>query len=228
MSWNIWGGKRLPEVIEQIREINPDIIGLQEVRVLDGKNHGEIIAEQLGYRFHYCKSLTTDRHTPSYVLGNALLSKLPFRDETCHFLSTMAQYEGNAATEPRTAAEITIEYQGEPLTIMTTHLAYSEGFVDSEFRDHQLDNLLLLLQNRKCIIMGDFNSLPESHVVHRIEQVLENADEEKTKISYIDQKLEDHPEYRIDYIFGEKTLPLKNFRIIETNASDHRLLIVEI
>lgn len=228
MTWNIWGGKHLDRVVDLIKQENPDVIGLQEVKVIDGENHAEIIAEKLGYHNIYCQSFTTDRHTPPYTLGNAILSKQPILNPHCHFLSSIDQYEGSAKTEPRTLVEAEIPFEDNLLTFFTTHMAYSDNFTESEMRDYQLEKLLKVIENKTCILMGDFNSLPNSRTVNQIEKQLVNTDREKTEISYIDQKLPDHPEYRIDYIFADKKIRTANFRIIETQASDHRPLVVEL
>lgn len=40
VSWNIWGGQHLPEILDFLLEFKPDIICLQEViQDLDGKNN---------------------------------------------------------------------------------------------------------------------------------------------------------------------------------------------
>jgi endonuclease/exonuclease/phosphatase family metal-dependent hydrolase len=224
MTWNIWGGKNLPEVTLEIKKENPDIVGLQEVKGIDGKNSAEIIASDLGYFVFYCKSFTTDRHTPSYDLGNAILSKIPFTTTACHFLSTQKEYEGSAMTEPRTAAEVNI--QGSDITFITTHLGYSKTFEDSELRLKQLSLLLQICAGRKCVLMGDFNSTPDTKTVKTLEEYFENTDLVKDISSFTDFKEKEHPRYRIDYIFVSKEITTSNFTIGESKASDHNPLSV--
>lgn len=75
VQWNIGGGKLLtegadplllssyreeglPQIIELLRELNPDIITLQETHALNGHSQPERIAQALGYpRWHLQGSL---------------------------------------------------------------------------------------------------------------------------------------------------------------------------
>ena len=228
MTWNIWGGRHIDGVMSLIEEENPDVIGLQEVKEIAGENMAETIAAKFGYHVAYCRSFTTDRHTPVYTLGNAILSKSPSKNKTCHILSTIDEYLGSAATEPRTAVEIESEHSGKPLRILTTHLGYSDKFGESAFRDEQIKKLLPLITKSPCILMGDFNSIPGSKTVTEIEKYLVNADNEKTAFSYTDMKDPDKTTYRIDYIFADKSISLKDFKMHDTHATGHRPRTVEL
>lgn len=229
ISWNIWGGKHLDEVLSYLQEKDADIITLQEVKVQDRKNSATIIGEKLGYYVTYCKSFTTDRHTPPYELGNAILTKEKPLTTTCHILSDMSEYKQSAQTEPRTAVEVTLPFAVKPLTILTTHLGYSEKFVESDLRNSQLEKLLSIMKNKNHLVLtGDFNSLPASSVVRKVSEVVRNVDKELTQMSMTDYKDENQTRYRIDYIFVSDSLRDKNFSIGESKASDHTPLSIEI
>jgi endonuclease/exonuclease/phosphatase family metal-dependent hydrolase len=228
MTWNIWGGKYLDRVINLIHQENPDILALQEVTVQNGVNTANTIAKRLGYHVQYCKTFSTDRHTPSYDLGNAMLSKVPFSETSCVFLSSQDQYQDSASTEPRNAVVAHLTVNAKPYTVVATHLGYSEKFSESMFRQFQLQNLLKLLPQNNCILMGDFNALPESKVVRTLSDVLVNTDTTLTEPSMTDYHDEERTKYRIDYIFVSNDIPFTDFRIIETDASDHQPLVVTI
>jgi len=228
LTWNIWKGRHLDGVIDLLKKESPDIIALQEIKEIDGKNQARIIAETLGYEYIYCKSFRTDRHTPLYDLGNAVLSKFPITSTACHFLSKMDKYENSSKTEPRTAVEVNISYKGRSLRVIATHLGYSDNFGDSEIRMYQLDNLLKIIGDKECVLLGDFNSLPNSRVVSQLEEKLQNVDQDITEMSYTNMKDPEKKQYRIDYIFLDKSIPFQNFRIIKTDASDHNTLSIEI
>lgn len=228
MSWNIWKGKHLNNVIALIRRENPDIIGLQEVTEKDNNNIGKEIAQKLNYQFLYCKSFTTDRHTPSFDQGNAILTRLPVISSECHFLSTLEHYEKNAATEPRTVMEVTLSWNDKQLIIFNTHLGFAEKFGESEMKNNQLLNLLKFLPKKNTILMGDFNSQPDSTVIKEITRVLVNTDSHPTEPTIIDVKDKNQTKYRIDYIFTTPDMRTNNFQIIESSASDHFPLMVEV
>lgn len=228
MSWNIWGGKYLERVMSVIHQEDPDILALQEVTVQNGINTANTIAQRLGYQVLYCKSFTTDRHTPPYDLGNAILSKAPFGDTSCVFLSGMEQYQRSASTEPRNAVVAQITHNKRPYTVIATHLGFSEKFGESFLRHFQLENLLKLIPQNQCILMGDLNSLPTSTVVQTLGNLLVNTDSQLTEPSMIDYHDAQQTQYRIDYIFVSKDLQFTGFRIVQTDASDHRPLVVTI
>lgn len=51
LSWNIWGGQYLPEIVDFLKKEKADIIALQEViEDLNGANNvAKIIAQKLRY-----------------------------------------------------------------------------------------------------------------------------------------------------------------------------------
>jgi endonuclease/exonuclease/phosphatase family metal-dependent hydrolase len=232
MSWNIWKGKLLDKVIAQIEQESPDVVCLQEVieQDIDGKrvNIAQLLASKLGYEFVYCKAFTTDRHSPSFDIGDAILSKYPITSNSCTALSNLEEYEDSSVTEPRTAVTVTIKTEIATLTIITCHLGYGEKFQETEIRNKQLDRLLAILPKEKTVLTGDFNSLPDSRVVRILNNVLINTDPEQSEYSYTDMKDESHLEYRIDYIFTTPDIIARNFKILSTDASDHSPLTVEL
>lgn len=229
MTWNIWGGKNLEEVKKFLQEQNPDIIGLQEVKTLNGINHAEYLAQELGYHVSYCKSFTTDRHTPVYDLGNAILTKDKPLSSVCHELSTLEDYQGSSVTEPRTAVEVTLPYHNSTLTVFSTHLGYSEKFGESDLRDRQTEKLVQLIRTHEnVVLMGDFNSVPTSRVIATFSSLLRNTDGNLQQTSFTDLKDPDKTKYRIDYVFTSQNMPSRNFIIHSSEASDHLPLSIEI
>jgi endonuclease/exonuclease/phosphatase family metal-dependent hydrolase len=230
ISWNIWGGKKREEVIEFLQKESADIIALQEVttREIDGKkiNDAEEIANALGYEFYYSNAFTTDRHFPSYSIGNAILSKFPIQSSRDHFLSDLSDYEKNSTTEPRLAVECIIEVENTTLHVFSTHLGYSQTLYETPLQKKQLGNLLPLIPSSQSILMGDFNSIPESEIIKQIEKKLSHSDRELNKISWINYKDENHSKYRIDYIFTTSDFITVSAHVADCNASDHFPLVL--
>ncbi len=238
MTWNIWHGKYLREIMDYLQTEKPDVIGMQEVieQQREGKqfNLAEYLANELGYNFAYFMAFHTDRHTPEYDQGNAILSKFPITLSEVIELSSLADYEGSAVTEPRVAVQAKISINNIKFNFFNTHLGYSHGFAESEIRDRQVKKLISLLPTEKTILLGDFNSLPESNTVKSIAKILESADKdlnEKTwsiyPTNYRGFKV-DGLEYRIDYIFTSQDIKVLNTRLGDTKASDHLPVITEI
>lgn len=230
ISWNIWRGKNLDKIIELLKQEKPDIVGLQEVKgFLKGDeklSSAQTIAEKLGYQFFYQKAFTTDRHYPPYDIGNALLTKLPIREQIGYELSGIADYEGSAITEPRGAVEVKIISNGTEVSFLSTHLAYSDNLADVPIRQKQLNKLLQAIGQRTVVLMGDFNALPKSETIQTLSKVLVNADPVSRVPTWNRHK--DNHNFRIDYIFVSPNVRYENFRVLKSQASDHQPIAVEI
>lgn len=226
MSWNIWHGKYLDQIIRDIKKINPDIIGLQEViQSPKIENIAKQIADNLSYEFAYCKAFLTDRHTPSYEQGNAILSKYKLVKSECYFLSDPKFYKKDTETEPRVAIKTEVQINNKLLSVVTTQLAHTHNFEDSEIRQLQVKNLLKLVPSRGAVLMGDFNSLPDKDEVKKVTQTLKDADSFSNPTWCVYPKESECGrrglKYRIDYIFVGKDIEVKEFKIGDSKASDH-------
>ncbi len=233
ISWNIWGGRNFAQVLAFLSQQNADIIALQEVRELEenGKriNIAQEVANRLGYEYIYCKAFTTERHTPSYDLGNAILTKNKIKNGRCHFLSTPEMYQGSSVTEPRTAVQVEIEYNQKIYNILCTQLGYSKRSVESDMRNYQFQQLEKIIRENGTILMGDFNALPNSEIVKKLNHTLKNTDTDLQHPTITELKEPGQPQYRIDYIFTSSDIVAKNFQIYSNiTASDHFPLSVEI
>ncbi|RJQ26529.1 hypothetical protein C4577_03425 [Candidatus Parcubacteria bacterium] len=234
LSWNIWRGKHLEDAIEYLRRQDADIIGLQEVIEKDAggkrENLAEIIAGELGYNFFYCKAFTTDRHTPSYDIGNAVLSRYKIEASACHTLSDLEDYEGDSATEPRGVIEAHFKFGDKILKVFNTHLSYSFKLLPSRLRAKQIDRLVSLLGDTvSMILVGDFNAeVKGGGELEKINEKLILADNEEVlrptwsvyPVNYKGFKVEGL-KYRIDNIFVSKDIKVEMFNVEKSKASDH-------
>ncbi len=233
LSWNILGGKYLDKVIKQLKEIDADIIGLQEVKEHIDKesnrvNIAQTIAQTLGYHFAFCESFIDDRHEKNYYLGNAILSRFPLDEVSCLDLSRADEYRHDALTEPRVANIGFVRTKNSSFKIINTHLGYSRDAKKTPIREEQLKNLIEVFDNDQVILMGDFNSIPESFVVKELTEILNNTDSDLSKVTKTDLNKPGQPQFRIDYIFVSKDQKFSNFQVLETDASDHKPITVEI
>ncbi len=226
VSWNIWISKHVPEVITQLKELNPDIIGLQEVIEIAGNNAADQIANKLGYHYMFCKAFTSDRHTPVRTIGNAILSKMPLEKISCVLLSDLDHYNGTHTTEPRSVGLATLS--NTDLTIGTTHLGYTKDMVASDSQKIQAKTLLQAIPDKKFILMGDFNSLPDSEIVTTIEKKLININNDGSIPTRLNEHDAPYDKVRIDYFFVSHDIQYSNFIVYPTQASDHTPISVEI
>ena len=231
MSWNIQGGKNLPAVCDVISEFNPDIIALQEVKQEAGSSNSvDMIADNLGeYSAHFYPAFRTDRHEMAYTLGNGILSRLPVTSNQLVWLSTIDEYEGSSTTEPRTAGIAEIRTPQGTLHAVSAHVAYSNEFGQSDMRDEQIGRLLAVTRNLRPVILGvDLNSQLGSVAYDSMQSQFANADGENIQPTWTNNRSDlTQAEYRIDYIFADTSVKPDEFQIINTDASDHRPLILD-
>lgn len=148
--------RRRPLVIEGLRELQPDVIGLQEVLQHDTlRNQAEDIADALGYEYHFV-STAPESEVKRY--GNAILTRHPVLERGGRRLRPLE--------DSRTVAHVRIAVDGRPVDIYDTHLHHTaEG---GAMRAEQLADVLALIDRSgdgtPMVLMGDFNAevgLPE-------------------------------------------------------------------
>jgi len=132
-------------ILEVLREIDGDIVALQEVEARDGgADMLDWLGRQLG--FHSIPGTTLIRHDGHY--GNGVLSRFPARQ----VLHCDLSWRGR---EPRAAIAADLEFDGRVLRFVATHL----GLRPAERRD-QVQRLLKLFTDRpyeRAVLMGDCN-----------------------------------------------------------------------
>ena len=154
-SYNIHGcrgidRRREPARVAQvIRELQCDVVGLQEV---DSRGGPHAHSMQLDYlaretEMQAVAGATILRHDGDY--GNALLTRLPVRDVRRHDFTFHRR-------EPRGALDVELELPGTTVRVLVTHL----GLKPKE-RRFQVQKLMKLLANadgeQLIVVLGDIN-----------------------------------------------------------------------
>lgn len=158
-TFNIWHDQRdwrarAPLVIDALRQIDADVIGLQEVLEDAGKglpNQAATLAEALGYRMIF---VSTDPEGNPRRYGNAVLSRLPVVEHDWRKLEPLDDY--------RTALRVRVLSGGRPVDVVNTHLHHTPG--GGAVRARQMADLLAWLESRTpapLIVFGDFNAVQE-------------------------------------------------------------------
>ena len=229
VSWNIWGGKYLEEVITFLKTADTDIVALQEVIENETGNTALTIADKLGYECAYelgmkmsSKWAGPPRDKEEIInFGNAILSKYKIVESKIHELSK---------GERRVAVQADIQIGNNILHAFSIHLKHNHLEQPNpqilEMQNEQADNLVKLLPLNKTVLMGDFNSLPESYAVKKIGDVLRDADTENSLTWSVYREgcsvcLIPKIQYKLDYIFTSKDLKICSFEVKESKGSDH-------
>ncbi len=229
ISWNIWGGKYINEIISFLREADADIIALQEVIKDDAEGNTALtITRALGYEepvYDLGMKASSKWMGPASEkeetidFGNAILSKYKIIKSNVHQLTR------------RTAIQADIQIVNSILHIFSIHLRHchvQNATPESELlQKEQINALLKILPPEKTLVMGDFNGVPESYAVKQISSALEDAEKNiatPTWSIYPEGCETCSPsgvQYKFDYIFASKDLKPRAFEVKSSKASDH-------
>lgn len=221
LSWNIWGGKYLPEVYKFLIKTDADIVALQEAEEVDNTNTAEVIAKSLGYHCVYTRSMEYESDGGKSYRGNAVLSKYPIVGSTPHILS---------AHESRNAMQADIEVEENIIHVVSVHLIHAHQ-QESAIQETQAHNLIQSVPKEQTVIMGDFNALPESNTIQLMRNAFRDSDltDKPTWCLYPDGCEVCKPDkvnWKLDYMFYTPDLAVTDFAVGDSKGSDHLPIVL--
>jgi endonuclease/exonuclease/phosphatase family metal-dependent hydrolase len=212
-------------VVKVLRELDADIIALQEVVCLEGgaseRDQGRFFADALSY--HYC--LGEARRSRGITHGNVVLSRVPIR-ATCNYDLTWHRRERRACVR----ADVEFPH-GHLLHVFNVHLGLAFGE-----RRHQARKLVGtdILANAELkgtrLVLGDFNDWTRGFPSRLLATHLESVDiqhhlgHRRTYPGVL-------PLVHLDHIYFDPTLQLEQLTLHRSRtaliASDHVPLVAE-
>jgi endonuclease/exonuclease/phosphatase family metal-dependent hydrolase len=204
------------KILEFIRTVNPDVMGLVEVDGgsfrTDQQCQAEMIAEQLGYHHvietKYGSGSMAQKLPLLRTQGNAVLTRMPIVSHRFHYFD-----EG--------VKRLVIQACTEHLTVFLVHLSLTY-----RNRQYQLERLYRLIRSvdRPMILAGDFNVLWGMRELELFLGAtgLVSTNPEK-KPSYPSRA----PKRELDFILHSPELKVVNFQIAPVTYSDHAPLICD-
>lgn len=196
---------------ETIKRFDPDVVGLNEMRgkgeASDYEDQTAALQQLTGYPYaFFAKALDVGGVNP---YGNAMLSKLPIESAQVIPIPT-PKAEGRV--EPRCILKASL---AGGITVLVTHFGLTP-----EERESAVRTVLSVKAEKKCILMGDFNTPPDSAVLEPIRSCMKDAADafESEKLSFRSDK----PHVKIDYIFVTPDVEVITADIPAVVASDHR------
>lgn len=158
LTYNIWHDSqdwpaRLERMLTEISELEPDIIGLQEViQRPDLPNQAQTLADSLGYNYYFS---SVDSQGAGTRFGNAILTKHTIENSDWIALEPLDDY--------RNAAYVRITVNGQIIDFYTTHL--HNVAVNSDIREQQINDLLAFIEETNSgghiFVTGDYNADPD-------------------------------------------------------------------
>lgn len=204
------------KILEFIRSVQPDILGLVEV---DGGSYrtdqscqAEMIAAQLGYHHvietKYGSASMANRIPLLKTQGNAVLTRMPIISHRFHYFD-----EG--------VKRLVIQVCTERLTIFLVHLSLTY-----RNRQYQLERLYKLIRgvDRPMILAGDFNVLWGMRELELFLGATGLVSANPEKLSSYPSRA---PKRELDFILHSPELQVVHFQIPHVTYSDHAPLICD-
>ena len=234
MTFNIQHGRNhnlsgdvidLPLMAENVREQNPDIFGLNEVRsgndtdIYSGySDQPKFFADALGY-YSYFGCAIKIKDDCSY--GNAVFSKTPMVKCEKIMIPDVTERVGTRY-ETRCIIKSEYEFDGRKLTVLNSHFGLGVGEDEKA-----VDTVIELLKeiDGPAVLMGDFNMTPDNTQIKKLSELMTDSHESlgKAEKTYPSNT----PETRIDYIFV-RDVKLLNVDTVKKIVSDHYAVTAEI
>ncbi|MDP3901728.1 MAG: hypothetical protein Q8Q37_02000 [bacterium] len=220
-SWRYFyaGTRNFKKIVKLVKEINPDVAALTEIEGgsyrVNFVDQVKILAKEIGFA-------TTFRHAKSGP--NSILKKLPIFRNLCNAILAKGKdvvcryrYLNDGVNRLVIQASITPE-----IDLFLVHLA-----LINRVRKRQIRELSELIKSssKKIILTGDFNTfggLPELSLLARSNKLHSvNRYSQPTFPSW-------GPNRELDFFLISSDIKVKDFRIIESDLSDHLPILLEI
>jgi endonuclease/exonuclease/phosphatase family metal-dependent hydrolase len=218
--------KYSPErIVDVLREVDADIIGLQEVlchsRLHKRDHQAEFIADELGMDFR----LGENRQINGGEYGNVILSRFPIREHVNYDIS-VKKYEPRGALR----AEISVN-GGDPLHFINVHMGTSyferRHQVHKMLAEHVLDSPDLA---GRRIVAGDFNEWVSGITTRLFRSNFECVDP-KLHLGKARTFPGLLPLVHLDHVYFDNTFQLRNAFLHRSRtalvASDHLPIVAE-
>lgn len=214
--------RRIAEVLKQI---DADIVGLQEVVGMDDaareRNQVRAIAEELAYDFR----VGENRRHRGGAYGNAVLSRLPIVSDHNHDL-TWRNYE------PRGCLQVTIasnlDASAARVELFNVHLG--TAFFERRYQARRLLDVIRANGSSPRIVLGDFNEWTRGLATHVLSYHLNSA-EPKQRVGRARTYPGVFPLLHLDHIYYDPSLELKDIFVhrgrVALVASDHLPIVAE-
>jgi len=227
----------LARTASAVRDLDADIVGLQEVDVHWGARSqwadtAQELADRLGMRVSFAPIYSLDPPSegqPRREYGVAVLSRWPIVSTENHPLTRLSTVVPNATPAPMPGfLEVVIEKQGARLHFYTTHLDYR---ADPSVRQAQVEETLDILADdagESRVLVGDLNATPEAPELAPLWSILTDtwaaAPAAGNGLTYPAIR----PTKRIDYVTASAEVGVLASNVSVTAASDHLPVVADL
>lgn len=242
---NIYKGKYLVDLVNFLRDEDPDFISMQEVSSGDENlcedktiNLFDYISQELKMNGAYGRDFTVIDSKNDFQ-GNAVLSKLPIISSNVvvlkphiNVLQKNIQTEAMYVNSPRHMMDLLVNMGKKQIHVLSWHGAWTAPPADTieTLRQAKIAKAYLKNLNEPFILGCDLNALIDSKTVGEINSVAKNL-MFKTDAKFT-TNIKVHKiaplGYLIDYIFVSGDFKVKSLKVPTITVSDHLPVIAEV
>lgn len=229
MTFNIHHGEGLDgkvdlgRIASLIKGERADLVALQEVdrgvERTDRRDMPMALATLTGMACVFSNNF----HYQGGQYGNAVLTRFPVLS------ATNSHYQMLRTNEQRGLLQVTVETFAHRIVFMNTHIDYRRDDAERLLNVREIQSLASQYSESPIVLCGDFNDTPDSRVHERLKETFHDTWELVARDKGWSYPAES-PRKRIDYVWISKTanLEIVEARVLESVASDHRPVIVEL
>lgn len=203
--------------VNAIKKYGADVCGLNKVRgegpLADYTDQTNTIGDGLGFNRYFGEAIKVQGTSP---YGNAIVSRFPFRSIETIKIPDPESKIGKHSFESRCVIKAVADINEKEICFLVCHM----GLNLSE-QKNAVETICKLLDeiDIPVILMGDFNTTPESKVLLPLRERMKDTDE-LNPLKNLATYPSDKPKKKIDYIFYRGLKFLKT-ETIEEIFSDH-------
>lgn len=227
MTYNIQSGRDafknldLTKCEETIREFDPDILALNEVRMktrdVGDTEQAKVLAENLHMHFYFAKAI--DYNGGEY--GIALLSKFPIVRAEGIPVPSLPEEKREVRYEDRVLLKAHLSVNGKNVIAFVSHFGLSNAERESATALFERE---ISKTKDPSIFMGDLNMKPDDLLIQKIKQHLRDLSENESFLTHHTLTLE----ARIDYIFASDHFACEKIFSPYSTSSDHLPIVADV
>lgn len=238
LQWNIWYREDANNILKALKQIDADVLCLQELTV----NHPEynrgvdvptLLAKELGLSYAFAPV----HEEGEEKFGNGIFSKFPILSSGSSFIQDPPSLgeETDYSKEARVYSEVSIEVNKKKITVGTAHMSYVDRFAVTPAKETETNKLIEILKQKKerFIFSGDLNALPGSYTINEIAKILTHCGPSFNENTWATKHFSykgfeaSTLDWRLDYCFATPDLQVKSAKAVPTDYSDHLPVLVE-
>jgi endonuclease/exonuclease/phosphatase family metal-dependent hydrolase len=235
MTYNIEAGNgNLDRIADVIRTSGAQIVALQEVDVhwaerSNFTDEAQALATSLGMQMRFAPIYHfpgSDSTKPPREYGVALLSRYTIEGWVNHELSRLSTQQQNPIpAEMPGFLEATINFRGTRIRVFNTHLDYRS---DPRVRQQQVLETLRYIgeSSTPTLLFGDLNAPPDAPELQPLRARLRDAWPAPAGAGFTYPS--NAPVRRIDYVLTSPHFLVRDAKVPETIASDHRPVVIDL